>query len=327
MVGNFSIAEFGARRPWILVHGLGLTIVLALSFQTWRQLRIWAVDQREPRHNLTLQRRTAQRASIPLAKRGAERVEKGITEGAIEDYLQALKLYPGHAEAHNNLALLLAIRGNFDEAIEHYRAALRAKPDYPLAYKNLGDVLLVQGKVDEAIASYRRALELDPELPAAQRRLREALYGSDKRSARQIVDDQIRSMYKNSAPLAQRGDEHARHGDLKGAIEDYQAALRIYPMYPEVHNNIGLLLASEGKYIEAIEHYREALRLNPEFPLAYTNLGDALLIQGKNDEAIDCFRRALKLDPKLDSARQSLDKALRANEPESLLHFSTDVGQ
>ena len=326
MIGNFAIEELCSRRYWI-IHGVGLAIILALSFQTWRQLRIWAVDKREPRHLLAIQQRLAERTSFPSAIRGAKRAKQGMTEGAIEDYRDALKIYPYFAEIHNNLGFLLAIRGNLDEAAEHYRAALRAKPEYPLAYTNLGDVLLIQGKVDEAVASYRHALELDPDFAAAQRRLYEALHGSDKRDARQIIADQLRSMYRESAPLAKRGDERARNGDLLEAIEDYRKALKFYPMYPEVHNNLGLLLASSGNYNEAIEHYREALRLNPEFPLAYTNLGDVLLLQGKNDEAVDCFRRALELDPRLTSARQSLEKALRANEPQSTLHFTTDVGR
>jgi tetratricopeptide (TPR) repeat protein len=323
MIGNLAIADLGASRFRIIIHGLELAIILALTYQTWREFRMWRVDQQEPRHIRGVQERTVYRASMPWAARGVKRVKDGITEGAIEDYRKALSIYPDFPEVHNNLGLLLAIRGNLDEAAEHYRAALRAKPDYPLAYTNLGDVLLFQGKVDEAVASYRRALELDPDLASAHRRLYEALHSTYKRDARQIIADQVRSMSKESAPLAKQADERARKADLQGAIEDYRAALKIFPMYPEVHNNIGLLLASRGDYPEAIEHYREALRLNPEFPLAYTNLGDALLLEGNYNEAIDCFRLALKLDPKLTSAHRSLEKALAATK----LHFDIDVGR
>ena len=51
---------------------------------------------------------------------------------------KALEIKPDYAEAHDNLGMALAGRGQVDEAIAHYQKALEIKPDYVEAHNNLG---------------------------------------------------------------------------------------------------------------------------------------------------------------------------------------------
>ena len=51
-------------------------------------------------------------------------------------YLKALQLKPNHAELHNDLAVVLHLRGKLSEAMSCYDEALRLKPDYPEARDN-----------------------------------------------------------------------------------------------------------------------------------------------------------------------------------------------
>ena len=78
------------------------------------------------------------------------------------------------------------------------------------------------------------------------------------------------------------------------------------------HNNLGHLLARQGKTGEAIRHYREALRLRPGHANALNNLGNALLRQGKVAEAEAALRRALAAEPGHPNARNNLSQALLA---------------
>ena len=78
------------------------------------------------------------------------------------------------------------------------------------------------------------------------------------------------------------------------------------------HNNLGHLLARQGKTGEAIRHYREALRLRPGHANALNNLGNALLHQGKIAEAEAALRRALAAEPGHPNARNNLSQALLA---------------
>jgi tetratricopeptide (TPR) repeat protein len=49
-------------------------------------------------------------------------------------------------------------------------------------------------------------------------------------------------------------------------------ALRINPLSPDAHNNVGRALQAQGKIDEAICHYQEALPIDPKFGLAQKNL-------------------------------------------------------
>jgi protein O-mannosyl-transferase len=89
----------------------------------------------------------------------------------------------------------------------------------------------------------------------------------------------------------------ADEGRLDEAIAHYREALRISPQFAFTQNNMGSALMQKGQLDDAIAHFREALRLNPDYPEALNNLGIALAKQGGFDEAIGCFLLSLKANP------------------------------
>ena len=62
---------------------------------------------------------------------GAARAKQGRADDALREFLEAIRLDPGQADAHYNVAVMLIERGRKDEAVEHLRQALQAKPDHP----------------------------------------------------------------------------------------------------------------------------------------------------------------------------------------------------
>lgn len=79
-----------------------------------------------------------------------------------EDLRRALELKPDLANAHNYNALLLMIRGRFDEALAEVKKAQEID-QFSLIYNlNIGTVLFRAKRYDEAEAQCRRTLELDP---------------------------------------------------------------------------------------------------------------------------------------------------------------------
>lgn len=91
------------------------------------------------------------------------------------------------------------------------------------------------------------------------------------------------------------GNVLAQQGRMDEAIESYQQALQIRPTYDLSHYNLGNLLASKGDRVRAEYHLREAVRVSPDYAEAHNNLGIVLAMQGKANEAIQHFRRALEL--------------------------------
>jgi lipoprotein NlpI len=55
--------------------------------------------------------------------------------------LMALKIQPDHAQAHNNIGIILARAGKIDEAVVHFQKALQIDPKYTDARLNLQSIV------------------------------------------------------------------------------------------------------------------------------------------------------------------------------------------
>lgn len=102
----------------------------------------------------------------------------GRLKEAREEFLKAIELDTDDlavAYAHNNLGNLLRQQGDYDGAMKQYLLALRRRPDYAVAWVNLGDMHAKRGNFAEAVRCYEEALKLDPNLPKVRERLKDAL--------------------------------------------------------------------------------------------------------------------------------------------------------
>ena len=89
--------------------------------------------------------------AVEFFNAGLDAQKQGEVGQAIGHYLDALKLDPDHAAAHNNLGIALKAKGDLDGAIEHYNEGLRIDPDLALAHYNLGIALKDKGDLDGAM--------------------------------------------------------------------------------------------------------------------------------------------------------------------------------
>ncbi len=72
------------------------------------------------------------------------------------------------------------------------------------------------------------------------------------------------------------------------------------------HNSLAILLKRNGNINGAIEEYNKALRISPNYPSPYYNLGILYQDQGQSDQAAYYFNKALKADPNFEPARKKL---------------------
>jgi protein O-mannosyl-transferase len=100
-----------------------------------------------------------------------------------------------------------------------------------------------------------------------------------------------------------------RDGQRQEAIEHYREASKIDPQSANIQYNLGVALIAGGRLDVAIGHFKEAVRINPEYADAHNNLGAALGQQGLLDEAIVHFQKALAIQPDLEGARRNLEFA------------------
>jgi tetratricopeptide (TPR) repeat protein len=144
-----------------------------------------------------------------------------------------------------------------------FQRGLQVNPDNYLAHFLLGDLRLRQGDLSGAVVHFSETLRLKPGyLPA----------------------------------LVNCGSALRQQGKTQAALRCLQDALRIQPL-PEVHHNLGLVLAAENRFQEAIVHYEQALRIRPRDARIHNDLAVALFYLGEYGRAFSHLVEALRLNP------------------------------
>jgi tetratricopeptide (TPR) repeat protein len=249
---------------------------------------------------------------------------RGRIPEAVEHYHKALEIKPNFAEAHNNFALALKEQNKLDEAAEHLRDAFRLRPNYPEAHYNLASVLKAQGQLDEAINSYRRAIQLNPDIAQAHYDLAVVLQSQNKL-------DEALAHYRKALLLKHNptgvhnnlGIILQSQGRLTEAITHFYSALQLMPYYPKAHNNLAYIFQSQGRFYEAIFHYQQALQTDPNFIKAHRNIADVLRLQGRFSEAIGHYQNVLRKFPEDADVNYHLALILASQEKfdEALIHY------
>jgi Flp pilus assembly protein TadD len=85
-------------------------------------------------------------------------------------------------------------------------------------------------------------------------------------------------------------------GDIIGAIDWYQRALKITPWRLDARSNLGAAFAKLGRFDDAVAQYKSALETDPGQVGIRFNLGLALYKTGSLEEAAAEFREVLKRD-------------------------------
>ena len=82
-------------------------------------------------------------------------------------------------------------------------------------------------------------------------------------------------------------------GNLQGAMEKLQIALKFDPKYVRAHTVIAYVYQRIGDNANAEAHYREAVELDPSKGDLNNNFGQFLCSEGKAQEALPYFAKAL----------------------------------
>jgi len=152
---------------------------------------------------------------------------------AFVSFKKAVQLNPRHKEAHYYLAHLYTLQGKYPQAEAELREVLKIDPDYADAHNYLGQVLEAKGQWHDAVTEYREAL-------------RNPLYATPD-----IV-------------LYRLGRTLAREGDMEGAMQALEDALRVtppsQPLGP-VYLELGRVYAKLGYSTKAREALTEVTKL------------------------------------------------------------------
>ncbi len=188
----------------------------------------------------------------------------------------ALAVTSQNGPMEHNLGFALEQQGRHDEAIAHFSKAIAIDPRNFAAQYNLGKSLAEEGRLAEAIARFRESLRLKPDYAEAHYSLATAIYPRDPIEA-----------------------EH-----------EFEMALgeNLSPEYVAVaHNDLGVILAQQGRYAEAETQFAEAVRLQPDMISAHVSYARALAAEGRSSEARAYLIRVLGANGENAELRQMLN--------------------
>lgn len=109
--------------------------------------------------------------------------------------------------------------------------------------------------------------------------------------------------------LVNRGIIHNRNGDLKAAVDDFNAALDIDAGVGEAYLNRGNSYYLSGQYDAALADYEAALANDVNKPwAAWYNIGLAYEAKKDKQKAREAYEKALELNPSFTPAQLKLTK-------------------
>ena len=191
---------------------------------------------------------------------GIVELGRGRSAEAAASFQRAQDLAPADDAVCRRIAEAYAALGRHAEAEAMYGRAIELRPAYWESYNGQGTFFLAQGKLDAARASFQKVIDLRP-------------------------DGDIG--YTNMASALILG------GQLKEAEPLLLAALRIKPG-PAVHNNLGFVYYSTGRFDAAAREFRQAVE-DVESANRWGNLGDAYRQLGRSAETRQAYGRAIEL--------------------------------
>jgi tetratricopeptide (TPR) repeat protein len=83
-------------------------------------------------------------------------------EEAQSHFEKVIKTYPEFAEAHNKLATVLFLLGDYKNSVNECKVTLKMNPHHFATWHGMGLCLFKLARYSEAIESFKSALEIQP---------------------------------------------------------------------------------------------------------------------------------------------------------------------
>ena len=197
-----------------------------------------------------------------------------------KNYGEATKLFEQYIErrpdnpwGHYMLGLSAWKSGDLVKSEAAFETALRIDPRHMKSLVNLSRVLIEQKRYDDAIVKLTAAEDVDPESATVPRLMARA---------------------------------HSAKGEFEQAVDAYRRAIALDGSDAWSMNNLGLLYLEQGFVEDALPYLAKAVRMKEKVAAFHNNLGMALEHQGRFVAAATAYKGALTADPGYKKATQNL---------------------
>jgi tetratricopeptide (TPR) repeat protein len=232
----------------------------------------------------------------------SEAMKHGDLNTAARGFASVVKSDPSFAEAHFNLGLVLQEQGHLQEAVASFEKALTLKPRLHGANLFLAVAQYKLGHFDQARTAARKETAAYPRDASAWMWLGIIEIGADRpQEAAAALDKAAQLSPGNVDILYHRGQAH-----LLVSKESYARMLQADPKSWRILQVLAEASSDADRPLESISEYEAAIKLVPTQPGLHDALGAEYRAAGKMQEAEAAFQRELEIDPFNASARYKL---------------------
>ncbi len=271
--------------------------------------------------------------------------EAGKYAEAAQEWREFLKTHPQSTEAYADLGLNESRQEHYKEAIPAYRRALALDPKLTDIRLNLGLAYFKSAEMKEAVAAFtpllkvyppnspdhfrvatligmahfslgqfveaipylRNAANADPQNIAYRFSLAQScLFAKQYQCVLDTYQELLKLNAESAAADMLAGQAYDEMKNTGGAIEQFRAAVKADPKWPNAHFGLGYLLWTQNQCDEASKEFEAELENVPDNARAMTYLADCRIQLGHSGEAQPLVEKALQIDPSIAKAHANL---------------------
>jgi protein O-GlcNAc transferase len=192
----------------------------------------------------------------------------------------------------------LLSQGKLDSAERLLKQILRTEPSVGQALYCLGLIDYQRQRFAKAAELIGKAIGRGVEDPTSYNNLGLALLAAgDAKKAIEAFDQALELDPLYVQAWFNRGNAWRERQNLQAALLDYEKALALDPYLALAHNNLGLVFRQNGDLSKAIDCFEKCLQVQPDYHLALNNLGLCHQMQGATNLALQNYHAALALAP------------------------------
>jgi len=212
---------------------------------------------------------------------------------------QLLKLSPGMAEAHSEMASCLLGLGKYEAAEASFKVALFLQPDLATAHANYGNLLTDLDRTAEAEASLLKSLTLNPDAANTHNSLCILLQKTGRlKEALNSAGCALASNPNLFEAWVNLGNVQTELNQFEGAAASYRQAIQLRPDSVPALYALGHLQSKFGAHPEEAKVcLQRAIELNPSDSNLYVALGNVYLAAQELPRAWELFKRAQDISP------------------------------
>lgn len=253
--------------------------------------------------------------------------DSGKMEEAIENYKQALVLYPNYSSALNNYGNILRDMGQLAEAKVMLEKACTTDPQFAAGLMNLAIVEMALGNYQLSEAYFKRVIRIRPNHAFSHFNFGNMVckYTTCKlylllteSTSFQYLEwkhfGEAEEMYKRAVQLDGKMTRawnnlillKQEHKQAEDALQMVKRALELNPDEASLHFIAGNIFGQLEQVVQSEEHFKRAVSLSPHVAKYHYNFAVLYHRNKRYTDAIEHYEKALSLDPQHRGAKEQL---------------------